>query len=182
MSLTSEPLESVGHVSGSLDQIKRWFRKTVGAAEERIDGGSPVATPPPDATSVGTGVLSAKHRRMRKPKAGQTSLGPVTPEAARHRSRHLGSLSLGPRGEYRLPARIGLEPAPTFEVDEEQREREEFGADAECDEATPTGDVAHFVAEGLAEEAGEPAERQKIVAMIVSCFITVLRRFDTVER
>ncbi len=55
MSLTSEPLESVGHVSGSLDQIKRWFRKTVGAAEERIDGGSPVATPPPDATSVGTG-------------------------------------------------------------------------------------------------------------------------------
>ncbi len=119
---------------------------------------------------------------MRKPKAGQTSLGPVTPEAARHRSRHLGSLSLGPRGEYRLPARIGLEPAPTFEVDEEQREREEFGADAECDEATASGDVAHFVAAVRPKKPVSQLSGRKIVAMIVSCFITVLRRFDTVER
>jgi hypothetical protein len=34
-------------VSTSLERIKRWFRRTVGSAKDEVEGGSPVATPPP---------------------------------------------------------------------------------------------------------------------------------------
>ena len=43
-------------------------------------------------------------------------------------------------------------------------------------------DVAHQEAEVLAEEAGEQVSGRKIVAITVSCFITALSRFETVER
>jgi hypothetical protein len=40
-------------VSTSLERIKRWFRRTAGSAEDVVEGGSPVATPPPDASPAG---------------------------------------------------------------------------------------------------------------------------------
>jgi len=44
-------------VSASLERIKQWFQRMVGAAEETVEGGSPVATPPPVAESIGTGAV-----------------------------------------------------------------------------------------------------------------------------
>jgi len=37
-------------VSTSLERIKGWFRRTARSAEEAVEGESPVATPPPDAS------------------------------------------------------------------------------------------------------------------------------------
>jgi hypothetical protein len=36
-------------VNTSLERIKRWFRRAARSAEDEVEGGSPVATPPPDA-------------------------------------------------------------------------------------------------------------------------------------
>jgi hypothetical protein len=42
-------------VSTSLERIKRWFRRAAGSAEEAVEGGSPVATPPPGANPARLG-------------------------------------------------------------------------------------------------------------------------------
>jgi hypothetical protein len=42
-------------VSTSLERIKQWFRRAAGSAEDTVEGESPVATPPPGASPVGTG-------------------------------------------------------------------------------------------------------------------------------
>jgi hypothetical protein len=35
--------------------MKQWFRRTAGSVEETVEGGSPVATPPPGTNQVGFG-------------------------------------------------------------------------------------------------------------------------------
>jgi hypothetical protein len=40
-------------MSTTLERIKRWVRRTVGNDEDRVEGGSPAATPPADANPLG---------------------------------------------------------------------------------------------------------------------------------
>ena len=56
---------------------------------------------------------------------------------------------------------LGLEPAAALEEDQEHDERGEFKADAKPEERSGTGNVPDLVAEVLAEEARDPAERQE---------------------
>jgi len=42
-------------VSTSFERFKRWFRRTAGSAEDAVEGGSPVATPPPGGDPLGMG-------------------------------------------------------------------------------------------------------------------------------
>ncbi len=42
-------------MSASVEWIKRLFSRTAGSVEERVEGGSPVATPPPGANPSGFG-------------------------------------------------------------------------------------------------------------------------------
>jgi hypothetical protein len=42
-------------MSASLERLKRWVRRTVRHDEDRVEGGSPAATPPVDANPVGIG-------------------------------------------------------------------------------------------------------------------------------
>jgi hypothetical protein len=43
------------NVSTSLERIKRWLRRTAGSVEETVEGGSPIATPPPGSNPAGFG-------------------------------------------------------------------------------------------------------------------------------
>src|SRR5581483_4367226 len=54
-----------------------------------------------------------------------------------------------------------LEPAAPSKEREQQREREDLGADAKRDKRAPAADMANLEAEILAEKAGQPTERQE---------------------
>jgi hypothetical protein len=42
-------------MSNGFDKIKGWFRRSAESVEETAEGGNPVATPPPGATSTDMG-------------------------------------------------------------------------------------------------------------------------------
>ena len=75
------------------------------------------------------------------------------------------------------------EPAPAPEHHDEQDDGRQFDPDPEHVEA-PRGRHAHTdqVGEVLPKKPVRKLSGRKMVAMMVSCFITTLRRFDTVER
>jgi hypothetical protein len=37
-------------MAGSIEKLKRWFRRSEGIVEEEAEGGQPAATPPPGAS------------------------------------------------------------------------------------------------------------------------------------
>jgi hypothetical protein len=68
---------------------------------------------------------------------------------------------------YKFGERSSRNQPPPPEEGEQDRERHGLGADAEADERLPGADA--------------PGQGMKIVAITASCFITALRRFETVE-
>ena len=62
------------------------------------------------------------------------------------------------------------------------RERHQLEPDPEDEEVPEAADVRDHPAEVLPEEPGQERERHEDVAMIASCFMTALSRFETVER
>jgi hypothetical protein len=79
--------------------------------------------------------------------------------------------------------RGSAEPAAAAERDRERDDRGEFGADSEGPERpVVVEEMVGQQGEVLSEEAGEEAERQEQGAMIASCFMTTLSRFDTMDR
>src|SRR5579872_979456 len=67
----------------------------------------------------------------------------------------------GRQGGQPTDAVAGSEPTSSSEEDEERRECEQLAPEAERDEGADTADVFDLEAEVLAEEAGQPAERQE---------------------
>jgi uncharacterized protein YcbX len=74
------------------------------------------------------------------------------------------------------------EPAAAREESEQEHERKQLRSDAENDERSPAVDVPRQPAEVLTEEARDERNGRNTVAMIVSCFITALSRFETVDQ
>ena len=94
-----------------------------------------------------------------------------------------GGLPLRPHARIAARAPLAqLQPAARAEQREQCDQRHHQPADAEDHECLEGVHMGHQPAEVLAVEAVTKVSGRKMVEMIVSCFITWLRRFETVDR
>ena len=76
-----------------------------------------------------------------------------------------------------------LEPAAPLEEHEERRDGRDLEPDAEAEEARASSPMWRTIQPKFwPKKPVMKVSGRKIVAMIVSCFITTLSRFETVER